>query len=221
MRGFDCIPSVPPSLFNGFAGVAHSLAIWPQPWHLKHCTALESFALWALPWAPVDAWVLHPTLGSSGYPTCSRGAASGGVLAQASLTNVGAGADRSIPLHLSSPMMPVPGTIWSASRAECPVLLCLEWPLTWQFGHPALLSHLSLQWEQMTMLLPFLLHPLSCSQLFWLLPLAGSMWSQGYHADTLLSLLYACAPLWNSWSLRCHATLWSAILSRALELNLI
>ena len=29
-----------------------------QPWHLKHCRALESFAFWALPWAPVDAWVL-------------------------------------------------------------------------------------------------------------------------------------------------------------------
>ena len=57
-RGFDCIPLVPLSLFNGFAGVAHSLAIWPQPWHLKHCRALESFVFWALPWAPVDAWVL-------------------------------------------------------------------------------------------------------------------------------------------------------------------
>ena len=38
--GFDCIPLVPSSLFNGFAGVVHSLATWPQPRHLKHCRAL-------------------------------------------------------------------------------------------------------------------------------------------------------------------------------------
>ena len=49
---------VPPSLFNCFAGVVHTLAIWPQPWHLKHCRALESFMFWALPWAPASAWVL-------------------------------------------------------------------------------------------------------------------------------------------------------------------
>ena len=29
-----------------------------QPWHLKHRRALESFMFWALPWAPVSAWVL-------------------------------------------------------------------------------------------------------------------------------------------------------------------
>ena len=34
------------------------LAIWPQPWHLKHCRALGSFLFWALPWAHVDAWAL-------------------------------------------------------------------------------------------------------------------------------------------------------------------
>ena len=47
----------PPSLFNSFAGVAHSLAIWPHPWHLKHCRALGSFMFWALPRAPVSAWI--------------------------------------------------------------------------------------------------------------------------------------------------------------------
>ena len=56
-RGFDHIPSVPPSLFNGFNRVVHSLAIWPQPWHLKHCRVLESFTFWALSWVPVGAWV--------------------------------------------------------------------------------------------------------------------------------------------------------------------
>ena len=35
-----------------------SLAIWPQPWHLKHCRVLGSFVFWALPYAPVNAWVL-------------------------------------------------------------------------------------------------------------------------------------------------------------------
>ena len=59
-----------------------------------------------------------PTLGSSGYPTCNRRAASGSVLAQASLTIVGAGASRSIPVQLPSPTTPVPGTIWSISRVS-------------------------------------------------------------------------------------------------------
>ena len=56
--GLTAFPWFPPSLFNGFVGVAHSLAIWPQSWHLKHCNVLESFAFWALPWTLVDAWVL-------------------------------------------------------------------------------------------------------------------------------------------------------------------
>ena len=56
--GLTAFPWFPPSLFNGCNGVAHSWAIWPQPWHLKYCRALESFTFWALPWAPVIAWVL-------------------------------------------------------------------------------------------------------------------------------------------------------------------
>ena len=108
----------PQSLFNSFAGVAHSLAIWPQPWHLKHSRVLKSFAFWALPWAPVECLGTPPTLGSSGYPTCNRRAASSGVLAQASTTFMGAGANRSIPVCLPSLMIPVPGTIWSTSRAS-------------------------------------------------------------------------------------------------------
>ena len=32
-------PWTPPFLFNWVARVAHSQAIWPQPWHLKHCWA--------------------------------------------------------------------------------------------------------------------------------------------------------------------------------------
>ena len=49
----------PHTLFNGFAWSSdHSLSIWPQPWHLKHCRALGSFMFWALPRAPVSAWVL-------------------------------------------------------------------------------------------------------------------------------------------------------------------
>ena len=58
VAGWTTFPWFPSSLFNGFARVAHSLAIWPQPWHLKHCRVLESFTFWVLPWAPVGAWVL-------------------------------------------------------------------------------------------------------------------------------------------------------------------
>ena len=63
-----------------------------------------------------------PTLGSSGYPTCSRRAVSGNVLDQASLTIVGAGTNRSSPVHLPSLMTPVPGTVWSGCRVSS--LLC-------------------------------------------------------------------------------------------------
>ena len=55
--GLTTFPQFPPSLFNGFNRVVHSLAIWPQPWHLKHCRVLESFTFWALSWVPVGAWV--------------------------------------------------------------------------------------------------------------------------------------------------------------------
>ena len=46
-----------PSLFNILAGVAHSLAMWPQLWHLKHCNALESLVFWTLFWVPFNVWV--------------------------------------------------------------------------------------------------------------------------------------------------------------------
>ena len=51
-RGFDHISLVHPSCFNILAGVAHSLAMWSQPWHLNHCNELESLVLWAPPCAP-------------------------------------------------------------------------------------------------------------------------------------------------------------------------
>ena len=60
---------------------------------------------------------IPPSLRSSAYPTCSRGAVSRGGLTQASPTVVGAGAGRSIPICLPSPMTPVPGTNWCTSRA--------------------------------------------------------------------------------------------------------
>ena len=46
------------------------------------------------------------------------------VLAQASLTIVGAGMNRIVPVCPPSPATPVPGTIWSTSRVSamfCPV----------------------------------------------------------------------------------------------------
>ena len=34
--GVSHIPLVPLGWFKAYAGVGHSLAIWPYPWHLKH-----------------------------------------------------------------------------------------------------------------------------------------------------------------------------------------
>ena len=62
--GLTAFPWVPPSWFNIFPRVAHSLAIWPQHWHLKHCSKLESLVLWVPPCAPFCAHVF-PLLGES------------------------------------------------------------------------------------------------------------------------------------------------------------
>ena len=50
-------PQFPLDWFNVLAGVAHSQAIWPQPWHLKHWRELQSFLL-AL--SSLGSWVFCP-----------------------------------------------------------------------------------------------------------------------------------------------------------------
>ena len=55
--GLGCIPLVPPVWFNDLVGVAHSWAMWPQPWHLKHYSELGSFLFEILPWPSLDPWV--------------------------------------------------------------------------------------------------------------------------------------------------------------------
>ena len=133
------------------------------------------------------------TLWSSGYLACSRRAASKSVLAQASLTIVGAGANRSVPVHLPLPQ-PLCLGLFGALAGQVPSSALFRVAINLAIGHPALLSHLTHHWQWMTMLSPSLLHLLFYSQLFWLQPLARSTWSWGCHADTLSSLLYACAP---------------------------
>ena len=110
--GVGHIPLVSPSLFNGFARVAHFLA---QPWHQKHCRVLGSFAFWALPWAPVNAWVL-PYFGKQWLPYLQQKSCSRGALTQVSLTIVGAWVGRSVPVHPPSPM--TPGTVCSSRRVS-------------------------------------------------------------------------------------------------------
>ena len=66
-RGVDYIPLGPPSLFNVLARVTHSLAMWPQPWHLKHWKVLESLVLWAPPCVPFCACIF-PLLWQSTLP---------------------------------------------------------------------------------------------------------------------------------------------------------
>ena len=47
-------PQFPPDWFKVLAGVAHSQAIWPWHWHLKHCKKLVSFLLMV---PSLDSWV--------------------------------------------------------------------------------------------------------------------------------------------------------------------
>ena len=115
--GFDCIPSVPQSLFSGFATVAPSITIWPQPWHLKHYRVLESFAFWALPCAHVSAWVL-PLLWEAVATLLAAEELQAEVfwprpvwpLWELGQTGV------FLSVHLSHD--PVPGTVWSGCRAS-------------------------------------------------------------------------------------------------------
>ena len=65
-----------------------------------------------------------PYLAKQWLPYLQQKAASKSVLAQASPNIVRAWVNRSIPVHPPSPTTPVPGTIWSTSRASA-----LYWPV--------------------------------------------------------------------------------------------
>ena len=70
-------------------------------------------------------------------------------MTQASLTIVGAGAGRSIPICMPSFTTPVPGTVWSASR-EIALFCSVGWTLTLQFGHLVPVSCPLLLLQQLT-----------------------------------------------------------------------
>ena len=62
--GLTAFPWIPSSLFKTLARVVHYLAMWPQPWHLKHCKELESLLLCAPPCTPFCA-LMFPLCGDS------------------------------------------------------------------------------------------------------------------------------------------------------------
>ena len=116
-------PWVPPSLFNGAARVVHSLAMWPQSWHLKHCRGLEphllcvpSCTLFCTCWFTLRGDSTLLLLVIEELQMDSSG------LAQASPTIVGAWTGRSVPVCLSSPTTPGPWAIGGTSRVT--TLLC-------------------------------------------------------------------------------------------------
>ena len=62
MEGWATFPWFPPDWFKAVAGVGHSLAIWPQSWHLKHWREL-GFLLLAVPSClALVPWVFGPWL---------------------------------------------------------------------------------------------------------------------------------------------------------------
>ena len=56
--GWATFPQFPLFWFNDLAGVAHSQAMWPQPWHWKHWSEPGSFLLEALPCPFLGPWTL-------------------------------------------------------------------------------------------------------------------------------------------------------------------
>ena len=113
--GWATFPQFPPTRFKDLAGVAHSQTMWPHPWHLKTLhgtrflltqhTSRRTLSLWI--------WGSH---GGSTLAMANWGAVGGGGLTQANLAIVRAGAVRSIPICLSSPMTSVPEAIWCTYR---------------------------------------------------------------------------------------------------------
>ena len=57
MGGWAAFPQFPLDQFKVLVGLAHSQAIWPQPWQLKHCRELGSF-LSAVP--SLHPWLFCP-----------------------------------------------------------------------------------------------------------------------------------------------------------------
>ena len=54
--GWATFPQLSPVWFNDLAGMAHSWAMWPKPWHLKHWGELGSFLFEMLPCPSMDPW---------------------------------------------------------------------------------------------------------------------------------------------------------------------
>ena len=157
-----------------------------------------------------------PTLGSSGYPTFSRRVASRSVLAQASPTIVGAGANRSIPVHPPSPL-----TLWLGmfgvvtGQVPCSALfraaISLEIWLPSSFEPsvtPVAVDDLTLTFSLASSVL---LSAFLAAAINWEYVVSGLLCR--YLIESLMCL---CTP-WKCQSLRWHATLQSAVLLRYLS----
>ena len=158
-------------------------------------------------------WCLgtSPTLWSSGYPTCSRRAASGGVLAQASPTIVGAG---QTGVFLS--ICPLPQSLilglFGALAGQVPCSALFRAAINQAIWSPSCFEPsdisvaaddgaLTLSFASSVSLLAFLAVTIS-----WEYVVFGLPWR--YVIESHICLY----TLWNSWSLRWHATSQSAIL---------
>ena len=58
--GWAAFPQFPLDWFKGVAGVEHSWAIWPQPWHLKHWRELGSLLLAVPSHLALVPWLFCP-----------------------------------------------------------------------------------------------------------------------------------------------------------------
>ena len=110
-------PQFPPDGFKVFVGMAHSQAMWPQPWHQKHWRELGYFLFEVPPWLSLDhghfvpgldfwslyhGWQIHCRLRWS---------------VPGQFDHCGARVTRSVPVHPSSPTASLSGAIWGTGWA--------------------------------------------------------------------------------------------------------
>ena len=110
--------------FKALAGVGHSQAIWPQPWHLKHLRELGSLLL-ALPSClSLAPWLFCPWSLLIVVPVPQLVDVLWlKAVSQISLAIMGAGAARSTSFHPSPPTASLSGAIWGTDWAvalPCP-----------------------------------------------------------------------------------------------------
>ena len=183
----------PPVWFKNLSGMAHSQAMWPQPWHWKHWSELGSFLFEVLPCPSLGPWAFPWP-----WPVVP-------VLWPADMLQVEVVWSRPVwPLwelgwlEVVLSVLPLPWPLCLGlfgvlpGLLSCPALVRAAISLI--FGLPAQRLLQLAWWSQLTLPTPCL-RPLHFHSPPWRQgPEAGSMWYQGCYKGSVLNLLCVFIP---------------------------